>query len=101
VDRGQIHYGHSASDHRDHPGADPVALCAEAVWTLELGLMSENLPTVDSVAAKAGVDPEVVRAVYEAIAAETTVAGSEATGTGSSHKVEIPVGKVVPSATVT
>jgi hypothetical protein len=59
-----------------------------------------NLPDAESVATKAGVDPEVVRAVYEAIAAETTSARSEVADTGSSHKVEVPLDKVVPLANI-
>lgn len=59
--------------------------------------MSEaNLPDADSVAAKAGVEPEVVRAVYEAIAAET----APVEASGSSHKVNIPLTAVVPSANI-
>lgn len=59
--------------------------------------MSEaNLPAVESVAAKAGVAPEVVKAVYEAIAAET----APVEATGSSHRVNIPLSVVVPSANI-
>jgi hypothetical protein len=61
--------------------------------------MSENLPDAESVAAKTGVDPEVVKVVLEAAAAETTTTRSEASG--SSHKIEIPTAVAVPSATIT
>lgn len=59
--------------------------------------MSENLPNIESVAAKTGVDPEVVKAVLEA-AAETIPA--EAAGSGSSHKVELPLSAIVPSSSI-
>lgn len=58
--------------------------------------MSENLLNIESVAAKTGVDPEVVKAVLEA----ADVARSEAAGSGSSHKVELPAGVVASSASI-